>query len=153
MDKDYIVEHVKTLIESVEQQRTTSLAEEFVNYEEVADLNKIIIEACGMLTQLGVGQEQYAELEQEASALRVRVSELQVMLERANQSANDWARRHHEIAHKLHEKSNPKGDYNVGYWKEKALKGRAEIKEKDAELERLHNVIRAAGIDPDWDGC
>ena len=158
MERDYVIEHIKTLIETVEEQRVTSLAEEYVNYEEVATLNKIILESCELLAGLGVEQEQYNDVLEEVSALRVRCSEQEVMLERANQSAGDWARRHHELAHKQTQSKGPDyGDYDVGYWKEKAQKARDRVSEleeqqqqKDSEIEYLREVVVSVGLDPDW---
>ena len=181
MERDYVIEHIKTLIETVEEQRVTSLAEEYVNYEEVATLNKIILESCELLAGLGVEQDQYNDLLEETSALRVRCSEQEVMLERANQSASDWARRHHEIAHKFNEQTESKGpaygNYDVGYWKEQAVKARGHVSEleeqlkekqhelselaekvvtknttlqqKDTEIARLRAILSAVGTDPD----
>lgn len=158
MDRNYVVEHVKTLIETAETERDKILADELAGRSDVIDINKVILEACDLLSGLvdvdfsvvNKLQSRINELSdevrrlkakntestEEASALRVRCEEQEVMLERANQEATDWARRHREISHKV-EQHGEVSDYNLGYWKEKATKSREEVVELQARIGEL----------------
>ena len=123
MERDYIVEHVKTLIETAEAERDKMLADEFVDCSDVIDLNKVILEACDLLSGLvdvdfSVVNKLQArinelsdevrrlktkntELEEDASALRVRCEEQEVMLERSRMEATDWAKHNHRLQRNL----------------------------------------------------